>query len=181
MRLDRLKTLGLALAATLALAACTSVNNATRSVADAITIYRPEVVQGNFVSSEQAKALKAGMTRLQVRDTLGTPLLASVFHADRWDYVFTMARQGVPPQHYRLTVYFTKDGVLERFDGDDLPSESEFAQHIGKQSTPKVPVLEASQEQLDRFPQSASAAPAATADEPAPPSAGSYPPLEPAH
>jgi outer membrane protein assembly factor BamE len=182
MKLDRLKNTAV-LAATLALAACASVNDATRSVADAITIYRPEVVQGNFVSSEQAQALKAGMTRLQVRDLLGTPLLTSVFHAERWDYVFTMARQGIPPQHFRLTIYFDKNGALDHSEGgDDLPSENEFAQNIGKQATPKVPVLEASQEQLDRFPPSASATPVAAADEPAAqPAAGSYPPLEPAH
>ena len=179
MALNRLKKPGLALAAALALAACSSVDNATRNMADAITIYRPEVVQGNFVSSEQAQALKTGMTRMQVRDLLGTPLLASVFHADRWDYVFTMARQGVPPQHYRLTVFFDKNGALERSEGGDaLPSENEFAQHISEKAKPKVPVLEATAEQLDRFPPSASAAPVAAADEPAPPPAGSYPPLE---
>jgi outer membrane protein assembly factor BamE len=47
------------------------------------------VVQGNFVSREQVEFLKPGMTRQQVRDVLGTPLVASLFHADRWDYVFT--------------------------------------------------------------------------------------------
>ncbi|MDR0274512.1 MAG: outer membrane protein assembly factor BamE [Burkholderiaceae bacterium] len=180
MTLDRLKNTA-ALAAALTLGACASVNDATRNVADAVTLYRPDVVQGNFVSGEQAQALKPGMTRLQVRDLLGTPLLASVFHADRWDYVFTMQRQGVPPQHFRLTIYFNKDGALERSEGGgDLPGENEFAQHIGEQAKPKVPVLQASQEQLDRFPPSPASAPVAAAEEPAPPPAGSYPPLEPA-
>ena len=181
MRPDRLKTLGLALAATLALAACASVDNATRSMADAITIYRPEVVQGNFVSSEQAKALKPGMTRLQARDILGTPLLTSVFHAERWDYVFTMQRQGVPPQHFRLTLYFDKNGALGRFEGgDDLPSENEFVQRLGEKAAPKAPPLEATEEQLNRFVPSAASDPVAAAEEPAPAPAGSYPPLEPA-
>ena len=60
-----------------ALGACASFDSATRSVADVLTIYRPEVVQGNFVSKEQVAALQPGMTRLQVRDVLGTPLMAS--------------------------------------------------------------------------------------------------------
>ena len=76
-----------------ALSACSSFEQGTRNLADALTLYRPEVVQGNFVSREQVAALQPGMTRLQVRDTLGTPLIASVFHAQRWDYVFTMQRQ----------------------------------------------------------------------------------------
>lgn len=163
------------------LAGCGSFEQATRGMADAITLYKPEVVQGNFVSSEQVAALRPGMTRLQVRDILGTPLMASLFHGDRWDYVFTMRRQGVEPQHYRLSVFFQGD-ALERFDGDQMPTESEFVQRISRDRKVKVPVLEATPEQLARFPSShgdgaPDAASTATA---APPPAGSYPPLEPA-
>ena len=38
--------------------------------------------------------VKPGMSRAQVRDVLGSPLLTDLFHADRWDYVFTIRRQG---------------------------------------------------------------------------------------
>lgn len=147
-----------AVALLLGLAACSSFNEGTRNIADAITIYRPEVVQGNFVSKEQVEALKAGMTRLQVRDILGTPLLTSLFHGDRWDYVFTMQRQGVEPQHYRLTLYFKGD-TLERFEGDEMPSENDFVERIGKKVKPKVPVLEATEEQLAKFPASTASSP----------------------
>jgi outer membrane protein assembly factor BamE len=54
-----------------------------------ITPYKVDVIQGNFVSKEQVEQLRPGMTRDQVKATLGTPLMASLFHADRWDYVFT--------------------------------------------------------------------------------------------
>ena len=169
-----------AVALLLGLAACSSFNEGTRNIADAITIYRPEVVQGNFVSKEQVEALKAGMTRLQVRDILGTPLLTSLFHGDRWDYVFTMQRQGVEPQHYRLTLYFKGD-TLERFEGDEMPSENDFVERIGKKVKPKVPVLEATEEQLVKFPASTASEPEAAAPEqPEPARPGAYPPLEPA-
>ena len=158
------------------LAACGSFNQATRSLADVITFYKPEVVQGNFVSKEQVAALQPGMTRLQVRDVLGTPLMTSLFHGDRWDYVFTIKRQGVEPQHYRLTVFFQGD-ALERFEGDDMPSESEFVQRIGRERKIKVPQLEATEEQLAKFPVAGASAPEASASAPPPP-AGSYPPLE---
>jgi outer membrane protein assembly factor BamE (lipoprotein component of BamABCDE complex) len=49
-------------------------------------IYKPEVVQGNFVSREQVQALRAGMPRQAVRDVLGTPLVTSLFHAERWQF-----------------------------------------------------------------------------------------------
>lgn len=165
-------------ALTLMLGACTSFDTATKRMADGLTLYRPEVVQGNFVSKEQVDALQPGMTRLQVRDILGTPLLASLFHGDRWDYVFTMKRQGVDFQRFRLTVYFKGD-ALERFEGDEMPSEAEFVGRITRERNVKVPVLEATEEQLAKFPPAdASAAPGPARQAARP--AGNYPPLEPA-
>ena len=81
-----------------------------------VKIYQPEVVQGNFVSKEQVQALRAGMPRQAVREILGTPLVTSVFHAERWDYAFTIRRQGSEPQLRRFTVYFKGD-VLDRARG----------------------------------------------------------------
>ncbi|MDO5626313.1 MAG: outer membrane protein assembly factor BamE [Pseudomonadota bacterium] len=174
----RVMPTALLLAAAWGLAACSSFDSATRRMADAMTFYKPEVVQGNFISSEQVAALRPGMTRLQVRDILGTPLMASVFHADRWDYVFTMQRQRVAPQHYRLTLHF-QDDLLARFEGDDMPSETEFVERISRERKVRVPVLEATDAQLERFAQQPVAdAPDASATEPQPRPPGTYPPLE---
>ena len=142
---------------------------------DSIKPYVPDVVQGNFVSREQRQFLRPGMTRAQVRDVLGTPLVTSVFHADRWDYAFSIRRQGLPPQQFRLTLHFKGD-VLSDLEGDELPSEAEFAQRLSRpSSTGKVPVLEASEDQLRKYP--GRPAPAAAAPVPAPLPA-TYPPLE---
>jgi len=137
--------------------------------------YRVPVVQGNVVTREQVGALRPGMSRIQVRDILGTPLLTSVFHANRWDYVFTLQRQGAEPQARRVTVYFQGE-TLERFEADALPSETEFVSTLGNREPPKVPVLEATPEKLQEFP---APAPAPEA-KPLPPLPASYPPLEPA-
>jgi len=144
---------------------------------DSLKPYSPDMVQGNFVSREQRQLLRPGMSRVQVRDLLGTPLVVSVFRADRWDYAFTIRRQGVAPQQFRLTVYFDKD-VLDRVEGDDLPSETEFVGRLTRPlSTGKPPVLEATEAQLGRFPVTHSPASSAPA---APAPALNYPPLEPA-
>lgn len=177
-RLARLARLALsrtllATAAVLSLAGCSGLERA----AQVVTPYRAPVVQGNFVSREQADLLKPGMSRLQVRDAIGSPLLASAFHAHRWDYIFTLRRQGLPEQAYRLTVYFKGD-LLERFEGDALPSEAEFIATVDTRpkSSGKVPLLEATEAQLARFPQPAPAIGAS----PQPALPTSYPPLEPA-
>ena len=138
--------------ASLSLAACGSPNGASHSIANVITPYKMDIVQGNFVSKEQAAAVKPGMSRVQVRDILGTPLLASIFHADRWDYVFTFKRQGLEPQARKVTVYFKGD-ALERIEADVLPTEAEFVASLdsGRRSG-KVPVLEMTEESLKQLP-----------------------------
>lgn len=166
------------LAAALTLAGCSTFNDATRSMANAMTLYKPEVVQGNFVSKEQVAQLRPGMTRLQVRDILGTPLLVDMFRSNRWDYVFTIKRQGVPEQQYRLTVFFDGDHMV-RTEGDQMPSETEFIDRISPKKKVKVPVLQATPEQLAKYPAPTSAASTATNDATPPPApATSYPPLD---
>ena len=73
--------------------------------------------------------LREGQTREQVRMLLGSPLLTDLFHADRWDYVFAIRRQGAPSQQRRLTVFFNADRV-QRFQAADLPDEKTFVASI---------------------------------------------------
>lgn len=175
--LRRLAPPALLAAVTLVLTACGSVNSAGNRLTDAITPYRIEVVQGNFVSKEQVQALSPGMGRNQVRDILGTPLMTSLFHADRWDYVFTIRRQGVAPQSRRLTLFF-KDDELQRFEGDEMPSEAEFVAQLDVRTKKKPPVLEASEDALKPYEPKAGRSAAKPAEAPAAPT--QYPPLEPA-
>ena len=134
-----------------------------------------DIVQGNFVSREQAAALQPGMSRLQVRDILGTPLVTSLFHADRWDYVFTFRRTGAEPQLRKVTVFFKGD-ALDRVQADALPSEAEFVASLDSgRRLGKVPVLEVPADRLAPPPARPVIAPT-TGSTPVPPA--SYPPLE---
>jgi outer membrane protein assembly factor BamE len=82
------------------------------------------VQQGNVVTREMVEQLRPGMTRDQVRFLLGTPLVASLFHQDRWDYVYYLKRgKGTETQRRRLTVLF-KDNRLESFTADEMPPET---------------------------------------------------------
>ncbi|OJX35370.1 MAG: cell envelope protein SmpA [Burkholderiales bacterium 68-12] len=159
--------------------ACGSFDGATARIASVVTPYKVDVVQGNFVSREQVEALQPGMGRQQVREILGTPLVSSLFHADRWEYVFTLQRPGQPVQSRKLTVFFRGE-VLERHEGDEMPSESEFVASLEtRKGQRKVPVLEASEEQLAKYPAAPSdAAAQEPGDAPAAPAATPYPPLE---
>jgi outer membrane protein assembly factor BamE len=171
---------GLSLVLCAGLAACSSFDGASTRLASIVTPYQIDVVQGNVITREQIEALKPGLPRQGVRDMLGTPLLQSVFHADRWDYVFTLRHKGDEPQLRKLTVYFKND-VVERFDADPMPSEAEFVTSLdaGRKSA-KVPVLQATEESLQKFKESAkTVAPAAASASTSPALPASYPPLEP--
>lgn len=91
--------------------------------------YRPDIQQGNFVSQEMVAQLKEGMTQDQVRFVLGTPLLTDIFHAERWDYVFRLAKGNGELTTSRVTVFF-KDNRLARFEGGDLPTEKDYLSRI---------------------------------------------------
>ncbi|MEX3526087.1 MAG: outer membrane protein assembly factor BamE [Burkholderia sp.] len=110
--------------AVVTLVGCSSYDSVTQRIAQSITPYRITVVQGNFVSQEKASQLQAGMTREQVRALLGTPLLADMFHADRWDYLFYFKRGSTSVGQQRdLIVNFQSDRLASWSGADNLPSE----------------------------------------------------------
>lgn len=158
------------------LVGCSSLQ-VTDRVLGLITPYRIDIVQGNVVTSEQAALVRPGMSRTQVRDILGSPMLTDVFHADRWDYVFTIQRPGLEPQRRALVAHF-KDDRLDRLDAPGLPSEREFVATIvpPKAAGRQAPVLELSAEQRKALPvpPPVEAKPATTSG-----AARVYPPLEP--
>lgn len=116
----------------IALTGCTSAVDETQRawMNKVFQPYVPDVVQGNFISSEQYAKLQLGQSREQVRQILGTPLLASYFHANRWDYIFEFKRAGQPiAKERRVTVFFEGDKLV-KFQGDALPTEVEMVAEI---------------------------------------------------
>jgi outer membrane protein assembly factor BamE len=95
------------------LAACSSGTH----VANVLSPYRIDVRQGNMVTQDMVAQLKPGLTREQVRFILGSPLVADMFHADRWDYVYRFQPGYGQIQQRVLTVFF-QDNKLVRVAGD---------------------------------------------------------------
>lgn len=139
--------------------------------------YRVEIVQGNVVTKEMLERVKPGMARAQVRDTLGSPLLTDVFHEARWDYIFTIRRQGADPQNRHIQLTFDGD-LLAKIDApEDLPSENDFISSINTAKTSgKMPKMEMTEEERKALPPPVRQA--AATPEPMGP-VREYPPLEP--
>ena len=167
------RVLPCALAAALLLSGCESLQR-TDSFLGFITPYRIDVVQGNAVTKEQVALIKPGLTRLQVRDVLGTPLLADPFHANRWDYLFTLRRPNAEAQRRSVVVLFEGD-VVKSVEAPELPSEREFVASISRFKDLRQPKLELSEEERKALP-----LPAPRVAPPAEPvgAVRDYPPLE---
>jgi outer membrane protein assembly factor BamE len=115
---SRLSVPGLALAAML-LGGCASTQSLIPSLSS-FAVYKIDINQGNYLSQDMVDRLKVGMTRQQVKQTLGTPLVTSAFRDNRWDYVYEYAHQGKVRERRQFTVYFTED-KLARWEGDEMP------------------------------------------------------------
>jgi len=78
------------------------------------------------------------MTKRQVRFVLGTPMLTDVFHANRWDYAYTIGVGSTPSEMRRVTVFF-EDDRLARITGDLSPQPEEERTEKPKEVVVSVP------------------------------------------
>ena len=95
-----------------ALSACTTVPRF-------INEYKIDIQQGNVLTQDMVSQLRPGLTKDQVRFILGTPMLADMFHANRWDYVYSLRKGNSGETEMRkFSTFFDADGKLVRVSGD---------------------------------------------------------------
>ena len=87
-----------------------------------VGVYKVEVAQGNIITPEMLAGLRRGMEKRQVRVLVGTPTIADPFHADRWDYPYSI--QSDDQRQMRLVSLHFVDDRLERVSGDVVGSYS---------------------------------------------------------
>ncbi|RVU84489.1 outer membrane protein assembly factor BamE [Leucothrix sargassi] len=73
--------------------------------------YKPTVQQGNALDSTTVSQIKVGMTKSDVIQALGSPLLADGFNRSRWDYLYYDITAGVRSEQKNLTLQFNGDVV----------------------------------------------------------------------
>lgn len=110
----------------------------TSALEDLPFVYKMTVQQGNIITPEMIDALEIGMNKRQVRYLLGTPSLADFFHADRWDYTYSIQRGHDPIEIRYLTLFF-QDDALTRIDGDIRPDSRRAAAREPTEIVVEVP------------------------------------------
>ena len=108
------------------------------SIADWGLVHRIDIQQGNVIDQGMLNELQPGMTRRQVQFLIGSPMVADVFHQDRWDYIYRMqtGRGKVEEQH--VTLFFEND-LLARISGTLHPEPEAGGPSPHEQVTLVVP------------------------------------------
>jgi outer membrane protein assembly factor BamE len=80
-------------------------------------VHRIDIQQGNFLDTEDIDRISVGMTRVQVRALLGTPMVADPFQGARWDYVYYLKKGRLrKPQWRHFIVFFDGADKVEKID-----------------------------------------------------------------
>jgi outer membrane protein assembly factor BamE len=69
---------------------------------------------------------------------MGNPLLTDTFHADRWDYLYSLQPGGGERQQERMTLIFNSNDQLVSLNGDFMPGVSRDQAILGNDSDTKV-------------------------------------------
>jgi len=77
----------------------------------AACVYRQDIPQGNYLEEEDIEEIEVGMTRSQVQFLLGTPMLKTPFHSDRWLYHYYLDSRRAHRNYRRdLAIHFDGEG-----------------------------------------------------------------------
>lgn len=121
-------------------------------------VYKIDIQQGNVVTQDMIDQLRPGMTRRQVRFIMGNPLITDTFHANRWDYLYSIQPGGSARQQERVSLIFNANDQLVGLSGDFVPGMSRDEAIRGTAGAPladEAPV-EAVQPAVDAEPRPAS-------------------------
>lgn len=135
MQNTKLKLISLSLASMLALAGCSFPG-----------VYKIDIQQGNVVTQDMVDQLKPGMSRSQVRFIMGTPLITDTFHANRWDYLYSIQPGGGERLQERVSLMFDGSDRLAGLVGDFMPGVSRDEAILGESSS-TVPSTDTGREQ----------------------------------
>lgn len=90
-------------------------------------VHRIDIQQGNFLEAKDIDRVTTGMTRVQVRALLGTPMVADPFTSSRWDYVYYLKKGRWHKAEQRHFIVFFDAETVSRID------------HSGRATTPDKP------------------------------------------
>ena len=81
-------------------------------------VYSPDIQQGNLIDELMLHKLEYGMSKDDVTEILGTPLIQTTFRQGIWYYTYTLEGKSSPRQQRTVILSFNDDDHLLRITGD---------------------------------------------------------------
>ncbi|MCW4153566.1 outer membrane protein assembly factor BamE [Halomonas sp. 18H] len=94
-------------------------------------VYKRDTAQGNLVNAEMASQVQTGMTRQQVLNIMGSPLLEAPFEVREWDYVYYLDKAYGGTEQRRITLTFQGNRVANVERQGDFSKPPEVADERG--------------------------------------------------
>lgn len=73
--------------------------------------YMMEVQQGTYITNDQYRQLKTGMTKEQIAYIIGKPLSQDMFNQKQWDFIYQDYKNDSLKKKYQLTILFDKNDI----------------------------------------------------------------------
>jgi len=77
-----------------------------------IPVYRPSIQQGNIIKADQVNQLHRGMSKLEVRQIMGDPILQNTFANNELNYVYTYQPNRKPMTLKRISLTFRNNRLI---------------------------------------------------------------------
>jgi len=75
-------------------------------------LYRPNIQQGNIITDQQVKKLHTGMSRTQVKDIMGEPVMSQPLVKNRINYIYTFQHAHDKMVQKQLILTFYQDKLI---------------------------------------------------------------------
>lgn len=98
------------------------------------SVYKIDIQQGNIITQDMVNQLRPGMTRAQANYVMGTPLILDPFHANRWDYIYSIQPGGGKMHQENISLFFSQNNQLTGLSGDFLPGKTREEEILNGQS-----------------------------------------------
>ena len=76
-------------------------------------LYRPNIQQGNIITEKECAKLRTGLSRTQVENIIGTPVLKNIFSENTVNYVYTFKPGHGKKEAKQIIVHFKNNKVVK--------------------------------------------------------------------
>lgn len=100
-------------------------------------VYTIDIKQGNIIDQDMIDQLHPNMSKRQVLYIMGSPMLSDYFHKQRWDYIYSVRKNGDQEIAKRVALLFNGDNLVG-IEGDFKPNAT-VAIKPSKEMTVDIP------------------------------------------